>query len=211
MATLSQVGIPSAGTGILHPKHKNRFQVRFVNIAAGSSNGTNLTRQVVTANRPTLEFEEIKLDRYNSVAFVAGKHSWTEFQVTLEDDLTGLASTVIQRQLELQQRLIGADHTAGQWLNAAPTASAYKFSSQLQMLDGNEVVSEEWNMEGCWIKTAEYGDLDYADSGQVTISLTIRYDHAWQAINNAAAGSFGINATNGFLSSGSGFNAGSLA
>lgn len=207
MAILSQVGVPAAGTGILHPKHKNRFQVRFINIAQGSGNGTNLTRQVVSANRPTLEFDEIQLDRYNSRAFVAGKHSWTEFQVTLEDDLTGLASLVIQQQLELQQRLIGSDFTNGQWLNAAPTASAYKFSTQLQMLDGNEGVSEEWNMEGCWIKTAEYGDLDAAASDQITISLTIRYDHAWQALNSAVAGNVGINATSGFLNSGSGFNA----
>ena len=211
MATLSQVGIPAAGTGILHPKHKNRFQVRFINIASGQGNGTNLTRQIISANRPTVEFEEIPLHRYNSVAFVAGKHSWTEFQCTLEDDLTGLASSVIQKQLELQQRLIGSDHGPGRWLNTAATASAYKFATQLQMLDGNEVVSEEWNMEGCWIKTAEYGDLDYSTSEAVTISLTIRYDHAWQGLNSAAAGNNGINATNGFLSAGSGFNATGVA
>ena len=97
MATLSQSGIPGSGNGILMPKIKNRFQVMFVGIAG---TGTNLTRQVVTANRPQLEFEEIPLHRYNSVAFAAGKHMWTEFQCTIEDDLTGLASNVIQQQLE---------------------------------------------------------------------------------------------------------------
>ena len=197
MATLSQSGIPGSGNGILMPKIKNRFQVMFVGIAG---TGTNLTRQVVTANRPQLEFEEIPLHRYNSVAFAAGTHMWTEFQCTIEDDLTGLASNVIQQQLERQQRLIGADNANGNWLNAASTASAYKFATRLEMLDGNEIVSESWQMEGCWIKSIEYGDLDYAASEQVVISLTIRYDHAWQTLNNAANGSNGINATAGFLS-----------
>ena len=203
MATLSQSGIPGSGNGILHPKQKNRFQVIFVGMAG---NSTNITRQVISANRPSIDFEEIEMNRYNAKSFAAGKHSFSEFQVTLEDDLTGLASAGIQAQLERQQRLIGSDNAGGQWLNAAPTAAAYKFASRLEMLDGNEVVSEVWNMEGCWIKAAEYGDVDYSSSEAITISLTIRFDHAWQQLNNGAAGQFGINATAGFINSASDFN-----
>jgi hypothetical protein len=204
MATLSQVGIPGSGTGILHPKHRNRFQVLFIGIGG---TGTNITRQVVTANRPQLEFEEIPLHRYNSVAFVAGKHTWSELNLSIEDDLTGLASATIQAQLERQQRLIGADSANGAWLNAAATASAYKFATRLEVLDGNEVVAEVWNMEGCFIKAADYGELDYSSSEVMTINLTIRYDHAYQQLNSAAAGSNGVNATAGFLNSGASFSA----
>jgi len=198
MATLSQVGIPLSGNGILHPKHRNRFQIQFVNLLG---DGNNITRQVVQCNRPTVSFEEVTLHRYNSIAFVAGKHSWEEFQVTLEDDLTGLASSAIQSQLERQQRLIGSDHASGQWLNTAATASAYKFSAVLEMLDGNEGSAEKWIMEGCWIKSASYGDLDYSSADQIQIQLNIRYDHAWQTLNNNVAGATGINATAGFLNS----------
>jgi hypothetical protein len=204
MATLAQTGIPGSGNGILHPKHRNRFQVVFVGLSGGA---TNLTRQVITCNRPTLDFDEIKLDRYNSTAYVAGKHSWSEFQCTLEDDLTGLASSAVQLQLERQQRLIGSDHATGNYLNTPATADAYKFAVRLEMLDGNEVVAEQWYMEGAWIKSADYGDLDYASSAEAsTIALTIRYDHAWQLLNSAAAGALGINATTGFLSNASDFN-----
>jgi hypothetical protein len=206
MATLAMTGIPQSGNGILHPKLRNRFQVVFVGLAG---EGANLTRQVVSANRPTLDFEEIQLNRYNSVAFVAGKHSWSELNITLEDDVTGLASLTIQRQLERQQKLIGSDHATGQWLNTPATADAYKFAVRLEMLDGNEVVTEMWNMEGAWLKAVDYSDLDYGSSDAVTISLTIRYDHAWQSINNAAAGNLGINATTGFLSSQADYNAAS--
>src|SRR5574343_117352 len=129
MATLSQMGIPGSGNGILAPKLKNRWQVRFIGIAkAANGNGKDLTAQAVTVSRPSLSFEEVKLDRYNSTAYVAGKHSWEPLNLTVEDDITGLAATVVQQQLEGQQRLIGADSANGAWLNAEPTASGYKFA-----------------------------------------------------------------------------------
>jgi hypothetical protein len=201
IATLSQAGIPLSGGGILHPKQRNRFQVKFVGL--GNGTGINITRQLTQFSRPQVEFEEIQLHRYNSTAFVAGKHSFQPTSITLEDDLTGLASGAVQAQLERQQRLIGADGTNGQWLNTAPTASAYKFAMELQQLDGNELATEIWYMEGCWIVSADYGELDYTSGEAVTIQLSIRYDHARQQLNPSASGAYGVNATSGFLANGS--------
>jgi len=190
MATLSQVGIYGVGNGILHPKHKNRWNVIFSGLggATGSTAGvaTNLSLQLITVTRPSLEFEEVQLDRYNSRAYVAGKHSFQPMQLTLEDDVTNLASNAIQAQLELQQRLIGA---TGPWLNTEATASSYKFGTTLNMLDGNETVLESWLCEGCFIQNVEYGDLDYAEGGKVTISLTIRFDQARQVLTPDIGGS----------------------
>ena len=133
-------------------------------------------------SRPNLSFEEVKLDRYNSTAYVAGKHSWDPLNLTVEDDITGLAATLVQQQLETQQRLIGADSSNGQWLNAEPTASGYKFGLKLELLDGNEGVVEVWKLEGAWIQSADWGELDYSASEALQISLTIRFDHAYQEI-----------------------------
>ena len=183
MATLSQAGIPGSGAGILAPKLRNRWQVRFIGIAkAANGNGKDLTAQTVTMSRPNLSFEEVKLDRYNSTAYVAGKHSWDPLNLTVEDDITGLAATLVQQQLETQQRLIGADSSNGQWLNAEPTASGYKFGLKLELLDGNEGVVEVWKLEGAWIQSADWGELDYSASEALQISLTIRFDHAYQEI-----------------------------
>ena len=180
MATLSQVGIPGAGNGILQPKLKNRWQVRFIGIArAANISGKDLTAQAINVTRPQLEFEEVQLDRYNSRAYVAGKHTWSPMTLTVEDDVTGQASYVIQAQLETQQRLIGAD---GPWLNAEPTASGYKFAARLEMLDGNEASVETWILEGCFIQAVDYNDLDYSTSEAAQIALTIRFDHARQEL-----------------------------
>lgn len=179
MATLSQMGIPGAGFGLLHPKQKHKWQVTFVGLArlVPSVSSRELTRQATTLTLPNLTFEEVAIHRYNSVGYVAGKHSWDAMNLTVEDDITGLASAAVTGQLETQQRLIGAD-LPGQWLNTAATGSDYKFGTIVQQLDGNEGVVETWRFEGCWIASADFGDRDYSASDAATITMSIRFDHA---------------------------------
>ncbi len=197
MATLSQMGIPGIGTGILHPKQKNRWQAIFAGLggASGSSAGVpnNLSLQCVTVTRPNFSYEEVQLDRYNSRAYVPGKFTFEPLQLSVEDDVTNLASNAIQTQAESQQRLIGA---TGPWLAAAATASAFKFSVQLEQLDGGSgVVVETWVYEGCYLQGVDYGENDYATGEKMMINLTIRYDLAHQilvpgAVTGTALGGF---------------------
>lgn len=189
MATLSQFGIPGAGTGVLHPRLKHKWRVTFVNfsVLVPGANSRDLTLQCINVTRPNISFEEVPLERYNSRAYVAGKHTWEPCTLTVEDDITGLASYAVTGQLETQQRLIGAD-LDGQWLNTTPTASGYKFGMLLDELDGNESVTEQWKYEGCFISACDWGDGDYASSDPMTITLTIRYDHVRQILQGQGFG-----------------------
>ncbi len=189
MSTLSQMGIPDAGAGILHPKQRYRFQVTFQGLAklVSSAASRDITRQATNVSRPNLTFEEIRLHRYNSSAYVLGKYEWQTISLTVQDDITGAASAAIQGQLETQQRLIGAD-LPGQWLNSAATGSDYKFATIIEQLDGNETVVETWILEGCMLREANYGDLAYDSSEAVTIELTIRFDHARQVLSGQGYG-----------------------
>lgn len=189
MATLSQMGVPQAGFGILQPKQKYRWQVTFQGLArlVPGASGRDLTRQAITVSRPSLDFDEVKINRYNSSAYVAGRYSWSEMSLTVEDDMTGLASAAVQGQLETQQRLIGGD-LPGQWLNSAATGSDYKFGIILEQLDGNEGIVEQWLIEGCFLKTANYGELSYESSDAVTIDMTIRFDHARNILSGQGYG-----------------------
>jgi len=179
MATLSQFGIPGVGSGILHPKLKNKWRVTFHDIGrlVPGQNSRNLSMQTTTIARPSLEHTEVKIERYNSTAYVAGKHEWQAMQLTLEDDITGLATKVIKGQMETQQRLVGVD-LDGRWLNTAATGSDYKFSAKLEQLDGDETVVETWVLEGCWFQAVDFQELDYSASEAVTIQVTMRFDHA---------------------------------
>jgi len=190
MATLSQVGIAGVGNGVLHPKHKNRWRVIFSGLGGvlGASTGVpnDLSLQVITATRPSLSYEEVQLDRYNSRVYVAGKHTFEPCTMTVEDDVTNRATNAIQTQLEMQQRLIGA---TGPWLNTDATAMQYKFAMNLEMLDGNETMVEAWVYEGCYLQSVEWGEVDYSTGEKMTINMTVRFDHARQILVSAVTGS----------------------
>jgi len=194
MATINDIGIPGVGTGILHPKQKNRWRVTFANLGGGVDSQP-LSLQAITVKRPTISFEEIQLDRYNSRAWVAGKYTFEPIDISFEDDVTGSATKVIQEQMQKQQWLIGAE---GQWLAASGEGSLYKFITYLDQLDGNEQVIERWTIEGCWLQQVDYTDLDYASAEVVLITTTIRYDHARQTVggydqgNGVATGGAGV-------------------
>ncbi len=141
------------------------------------TNSRNLTMQVTNLTLPNLTFEEVVLHRYNSTAYVAGKHSWEPISVTVEDDMSGLAATVVKAQLETQQRIIGSD-LDGRWLNTAATGSDYKFGVKIDQLDGNETVVHTWVLEGAMLTSADFGDRDYSASEAATITMNIRFDHA---------------------------------
>lgn len=184
MATINDIGIPGVGTGILQPKLRHKWRVTFANLGGGVDSQP-VSMQAVNITRPTYSFEEVQLDRYNSRAWVAGKHTFEPITLTLEDDITGTASQVLQEQLQKQQFLIGAE---GPFLASAGEGSLYKFVTYLDLLDGNEDVVEKWTVEGCFIQQIDYTELDYTASEAVQITVTMRYDHARQDIGGYSQG-----------------------
>jgi hypothetical protein len=189
MANLSNFGIPGGGNGIFAPRLSHRWRVTFQNIGrlVSGVNSRDLTMQAIQVERPNIEWDEAEQHRYNSTAYVATKHHFNEMPMTVEDDITGLASAVITAQLETQQRLIGVD-LDGRWLNAAATGSDYKFGLILELLDGDEGVVETWYIEGAWIKSAQFGEMSYDNSEVMKIQMSIRYDHAHKVDNGKGYG-----------------------
>ena len=184
MSTINDIGIPGVGNGILHPRQKNRWRITFANLGGGVDSQP-LSMQAVTVTRPVISFEEVQLDRYVSRAWIAGKYTFEPMTLSFEDDVSGTAAAVIQEQLQKQQWLTGAE---GQWMAASGEGSLYKFVTYLDLLDGNDQVTEKWTVEGCWLQQVDYTDLDAASSDAVLITTTLRYDHARQNIGGYAQG-----------------------
>lgn len=180
MSTILDMGIPGVSSGIRHPKHKNRWRVTFANLGGGTDS-IPFSAQLRTFQRPRLTFEKHQLDRYNSRAWILGKHTWEPISLTLEDDILNGAAKAMQEQLQKQQWLIGAE---GQWLKPAAEGSLYKFVVYLDNLDGGEVVLERWTLEGAMFETVNWGDLDYVTGEPLTIDVQISYDHARQEFGN---------------------------
>lgn len=170
--TLSKFGVPMDGVnlGILHPKQKYRFRVVFAGFGI-NLNLLSLTQNVMTCTRPKVSQEEVKLDSYNSVAWIAGKHTFETVEIKLRDDLTNSVVSVIGAQIQKQMNHFEQ--------TSASTGIDYKFTMEIHSLDGtNNDEVEVWFLEGCWLKDVQYSDSDYASADAQEITLTIRFDNA---------------------------------
>jgi len=170
--------------GLLMPKLKYRFRVFFENLGV-SKPTTELTKQVVSVTRPNLSFEEISLPVYNSTLKLAGRHSWADITCSVRDDASGEVARLIGEQLQKQM----------DFLEMASAASGidYKFTTRIEILDGGNgasapVVLETWALYGCYLKGANYGDLNYGTNEAVTVEMTIAYDNANQTPNGSGVG-----------------------
>lgn len=187
MASLNLMQVPNGGTtqGLLMPKLQFRFRLNFTNFGTGNGDVQELTRQVIDCSRPNLSFAKITIPVYNSTIYMAGKHTWNTMTINLRDDATGSISQQVGAQLQKQLNFLEQA--------SAVAASDYKFQLKLQMLDGGNgaltpVVLEEWDLEGCYLESANYNALNYATSEVVTISLTVQYDNATQVNNGQTRG-----------------------
>lgn len=180
MATITDMGIPGTSfAGILQPFHKHRWRIEFQ--FPRGSRSEHLTAMAITADRPKLEFEEIQLDRYNSKAWIFGKHAFQPISVTFEPDIGGQVHQAIVEQNERQQHLI-AD-ARNRFMGQAEAGMDYKFTTKLTMLNGDHSfpgarILEEWLVEGCGMQNNDFGDVDYQASETMKTVITLRYDHA---------------------------------
>jgi hypothetical protein len=199
-ATLSKFTVPLDGSqpqGMLHPKLKYRFRVTFENFGAKGTATTELTKQVVSFARPTVQFEAIELPTYNSRIYVAGRHAWQTVATTLRDDATGQVSKLIGQQVQKQFDFFE--------MSSAAAGIDYKFMTRFQMLDGGNgnnapTVLEEWELYGCYLENVNYQEMNYGTNEAMTIQMTIKFDNANQKGANAGIGSavtrtIGTNAT----------------
>jgi len=141
------------------PKRKFRWQFAIEGIDAFL---------IKTANRPTITTEEQEIPFMNSTRYIAGKTKFDAITVTLHD---AIAPSGAQQVMEwIRTHFESVSGRAGY-------ADFYKRDCQLKLLDPVGTVVELWDMKGCFITNATFGDLDYSSSDAVDISLTLRFDN----------------------------------
>lgn len=203
VSSLSRMTVPLASDqssptqGLLMPKLKYRFRVTFENFGV-STPRTELTKQVIDFARPSASFEEITIDLYNSKMYLAGKSSWETITVNLRDDAGGNVSRLVGEQLQKQMDFMEQA--------SASSGIDYKFITKCEVLDGGNgvyapTVLETWELYGCFLQSANYGDLNYASSEVATIALTLRFDNALQTPLGTGVGT-PVGRTNGDIVAG---------
>lgn len=191
VGSLTRMTVPLASDqsnptqGLLMPKLKYRFRVVFENLGV-STPRTELTKQVIDFTRPSVTFDEIPIEIYNSRIYLAGKHTWEMLTVNLRDDASGEVAKLVGEQLQKQ---LDFNEMA-----SAASGIDYKFLTRCEILDGGNgtsqpTVLETWEIYGCYLNQVNYNDLNYGSSEAVTMTLQIRFDNAVQTPNGSGVGS----------------------
>lgn len=192
VASLTRFTVPlnsnqsASAQGLLMPKLQYRFRVSFEGFGV-SSDKVELTKQVVSFSRPTVSFADVDVHVYNSIVRLAGKHTWGDVTTTLRDDAAGNVTRLIGEQLQKQFDFMEQ--------SSAASGSDYKFITRCEMLDGgngaNEpTILETWELYGCYVKEANYQEVNYANSDPVTIQMSLRFDNAVQTPGGTGIGTF---------------------
>ena len=173
----------ASGQGLLMPKLKYRFRATFEGFGV-STDVTELTKQVMDIKRPSVNFNPITLDVYNSKVYLQGKPEWAETSINLRDDAGGNVARLISEQVQKQFDFLEQA--------SARSGADYKFLLRYQVLDGGNGASvnvlEEWTLLGCFISSVDYQDLNYATNDPASIALTIKFDNALQVTTGGTAG-----------------------
>jgi len=200
VASLTNFTVPLAGgssatsQGLLMPKLKYRFRLSFVNFGVSQGQTIELTKQVADTKRPSVKFEPVTVDIYNSKVYFQGKPTWEEVTVNLRDDATGAVSKLVGEQLQKQFDF--------QEQASAATGADYKFQLQMDILDGGNGavtpnVLESWALYGCFLTSVDYGEMNYNSNDPMMIALSIRFDNAEQLPAGGQTAGVGFGATVG--------------
>ena len=207
IASLSRFSVPvnlstdqgSNSQGLLMPKLPYRFRVTLYGFGVSGAPTTELTKQVMSVERPKPSFDEIKLEVYNSTVKIAGKHKFDDIKLVVRDDMTNVVTNIVGQQMQKQFDFYEQA--------SAVSGLDYKFVTLIEILDGGNgsiqpFVLESFELQGCWLKGVNYSQGDYSKSTEaMTIEMTICYDNAVQT--DEAGGLIGlgqpVNRTGGTL------------
>ena len=141
------------------PKRKNRWVFAIEGIDAFL---------MKTAARPTYTTNETTVNWINSTRYLAGKTTFGDLSVTLHDPIAPSGAQQVMEWVRTHFESVSG---------RAGYADFYKRDCQLKLLDPVGTVVELWDMKGCFLESAAFGDLDYGAEDPAEISLSIRFDN----------------------------------
>jgi hypothetical protein len=120
-------------------------------------------------SRPQLECGEVVLDHINIIRKVKGKCKWGDISMTLYDPVVPSGAQAVMEWVRTQHESVtGRDGYS----------DFYKKNFDITVLGpvGDKV--ENWKIWGAYIKTAQFGDMDWSTETQVEMQLTLAIDYA---------------------------------
>ncbi len=137
-------------------------QFRWIISVEGIDAYTALSTQL-----PSGQFGEIEVPFINTRRYLSGKWSPNELPMKLWNPIQPSAAQKVQEWIRTNYE---------QQTGRMGYADFYKKDITLKLLDGPGGVASSWTLKGAWIKTVNFGTLDYTSEAMVEIDISIRYD-----------------------------------
>jgi len=141
------------------PKVQNRFIMYCDGIPA---------YLIKSATAPGFEAGEIILDHINTYRKLKGKVRWNDMTLSLYDPVTPSGAQAVMEWARLaHESVTGRDGYS----------DFYKKDLTLDILGPVGEVVGEWVIKGAYVKTAAFGDYDWANEAAINLSVTIAMDY----------------------------------
>jgi len=141
------------------PKVQNRFILELDGLPS------YLCKKV---SRPQLECGEVVLDHINIIRKMKGKCKWGDITITMYDAIVPSGAQAVMEWVRTSHESVtGRDGYA----------DFYKKDFDIFVLGPVGDKIENWSVKGAYIKTAQFGDMDWSTETPVEIALTLGVDY----------------------------------
>ncbi len=159
----------------IEPKRQFRWTLQFPTI-----DNMVPTWIVKTAQKPKFSITESSHKYLNHTFYFPGRVEWEEISVTLVDPVSPDASVGLYAVLNQMGYALPYDQGESAPIQTINKADSSAVLGQVTLTqfgqDGAE--KDKWFLRNAWIKSIDFGGLDYESDDLVNIDLTLRYDWA---------------------------------
>jgi hypothetical protein len=148
--------------------HKRKFRWSF-EVTKGPCGLTVPRNFVKLAARPNLSVEETEINYLNGKTWIPGKASWETITVTYYD-VAGDANIGLWNWIAAVYNF-----TDPVKLEQGSARQDYAATTELVLYDGCGEELEIWTLDDTWPQAINFGELDYSNSEEITVELTLRY------------------------------------
>lgn len=129
----------------------------------------------LSGNRPSLSFREIEVEHVSETIYMPGKAQWKPMKVQVYDIAQRLKNNIVFDWIVRYYNAQKASYNYSSMNNV----SNFKKNALLSIYSGNGCCLESVALENAWPRDIEFGELDMANSGILTITMELRFDRAY--------------------------------
>ena len=181
----------------IEPKRKYRFLLSFNGIPQWI---------VKTTGKPNFTISESEHSFINYKFYYPGRLEWDEVSITLVDPVDPDASHTMLQLIE-NSGYVAPHNFLNDPQGRGKASNVVTFSKKravdavggrmfIHMIDEDGAPIETWSRYNPWIKSVNFGDLDYESDELVNVELSVRYD--WADLETKVAPSRDLQRASGF-------------